>query len=361
MNYYMWKKINNILFFIGIVAIIVMFYSLDVGFEKIMEYIHHMGYWFAVIILFWGLLYVMNTFAWEVIISSSGGRKIPFHKLLELMVTGFALNNTTPGGLMGGEAYRIMELSRYVSTPQATSSVLLFSMMHVFSHFWFWITGIAAYIIYAVVYGIEINVHVQLILLLSLIFCSGDIYLFLKGYRNGIILRLMRLICGIPGFRRRGKRLTARYRGKIEKIDSQIAALHNSNRKDFMRSFLLEYFGRILQCFEILIILNLSGVGEGEGIGRFMYLYLCSLLILAFTSLFANLLGFLPLQLGGREGGFVMSVTQIGMTADIGLFISMICRLRELCWTTIGLLFMKIYRKEAICTEAEKVGESESE
>lgn len=128
-----------------------------------------------------------------------------------------------------------------------------------------------------------------------------------------------------------------------------------------MRSFLLEYFGRILQCFEILIILNLSGVGEGEGIGRFMYLYLCSLLILAFTSLFANLLGFLPLQLGGREGGFVMSVTQIGMTADIGLFISMICRLRELCWTTIGLLFMKIYRKEAICTEAEKVGESESE
>ena len=79
MNYYMWKKINNILFFIGIVAIIVMFYSLDVGFEKIMEYIHQMGYWFAVIILFWGLLYVMNTFAWEVIISSSGGRKIPFH------------------------------------------------------------------------------------------------------------------------------------------------------------------------------------------------------------------------------------------------------------------------------------------
>lgn len=39
----MWKKINNILFFIGIVTIIVMFYSLDVDFDKIMEYIHQMG------------------------------------------------------------------------------------------------------------------------------------------------------------------------------------------------------------------------------------------------------------------------------------------------------------------------------
>lgn len=117
----------------------------------------------------------------------------------------------------------------------------------------------------------------------------------------------------------------------------------------------------MLQCLEIMVILHLSGVGDGEGVGRFMYLYLCSLLILAFTSLFANLLGFLPLQLGGREGGFVMSVTQIGLTADIGLFISMICRLRELCWTTIGLLFMKICRKEAVFTEAGEVRESESE
>lgn len=357
----MWKKINNILFFVGIAAIIVMFYSLDVSFDKIMDYIHQMGYWFAVIILLWGLFYVMNTFAWKIIISSGSSRRIPFHKLLELTVTGFALNYTTPGGLMGGEAYRIMELSRYVSTTQATSSVVLFSMMHVFSHFWFWITGIAAYIIYAIVYGVEINVHILLILLLSLMFCSGGIYIFLKGYRNGMILKLMRLISGIPGLRRRGKRLTARYKEKIEKIDSQIAALHNSNRKDFMRSFLLEYFGRMLQCLEIMVILHLSGVGDGEGVGRFMYLYLCSLLILAFTSLFANLLGFLPLQLGGREGGFVMSITQIGLTADIGLFISMICRLRELCWTTIGLLFMKICRKEAVFTEAGEVRESESE
>lgn len=340
------KKINNILFAVGITAIIVMFFSFDVSFEKLMAYIHQMGHWFVVIIILWALLYVMNTFAWKIIISSGNDIKIPFHKLFKLTITGFALNYTTPGGLMGGEAYRIMELSRYIGTGRATSSVVLFSMMHVFSHFWFWITGIGAYILYATIYGIKINVHIKLILLFALLFCLGGIYLFQKGYKNGMILKLMRLMCGIPGFRRRGKRIIARYRKSIENIDSQIAALHNRNRKDFMRSLLLEYFGRILQCLEILVVLYLSGVGESEGIGRFMYLYLYSLLILAFTSLFANLLGFLPLQLGGREGGFVMSVTQIGITADVGLFISIICRLRELCWTMIGLLFMKLCKND---------------
>lgn len=67
-----------------------------------------------------------------------------------------------------------------------------------------------------------------------------------------------------------------------------------------------------------------------------------SFLILAFTSLFANLLGFLPLQLGGREGGFAMSVAQLGMTGSVGIFVSIICRVRELFWAAAGILLMKV-------------------
>ena len=70
--------------------------------------------------------------------------------------------------------------------------------------------------------------------------------------------------------------------------------------------------------------------------------YVQSVLILAFTSLFANLLGFIPMQLGGREGGFAMSTAQLGLTGETGLFISIICRVRELFFTSLGLLLMKV-------------------
>ena len=76
--------------------------------------------------------------------------------------------------------------------------------------------------------------------------------------------------------------------------------------------------------------------------------YIDCILILAFTSLFANLLFFIPLQLGGREGGFLMSARGLALTASDGIFVALIIRIREIIWTAIGLLLIKFEKRHEV-------------
>ena len=258
---------------------------------------------------------------------------------------GFALNYATPAGLMGGEPYKIMELKPYIGTQRATSSVLLFAMMHIFAHFWFWTTSILVYLLLALCGILPLGIGMGIILLLMLCFCAAGIYLFIRGYKNGMVVRLVRLLSHIPGLKRWARRFADDHQEDLQKIDHQISELQGQHQRSFYASFALEYIGRIMQSLEIYFMFLLFHVGDNCQLSTVNFqlsTFLLSFLILSFTSLFANLLFFLPLQLGGREGGFAMSVAQLGMTADIGLFISIICRVRELFFTALGLLLMKV-------------------
>ncbi len=343
------SKTRNIFFAFGLFAVIVMLFTFKVSFTQLWADICHAGYWLFAILGLWIFLYMMNAWTWRIIIRGSGDCPIPFWKILKLTITGFALNYATPAGLMGGEPYKIMELKPYIGTQRATSSVLLFAMMHIFAHFWFWTTSIAVYLILAAFGILPINVGMGIILLFMTCFCGAGIYLFMRGYKNGMVVKLIRFISHIPGCKKWGRQFAESHQEDLMKIDRQISQLQSQNQRSFFGSFALEFIGRILQSLEIYFMLLLFEAGTGGGL-TFVYAFL----ILSFTSLFANLLFFLPLQLGGREGGFAMSVAQMGMTADIGMFVSIICRVRELFWTAIGLLLMKVGNKLPISETTEQ-------
>lgn len=85
---------------------------------------------------------------------------------------------------------------------------------------------------------------------------------------------------------------------------------------------------------------------SGNAFGDYAMLFVHSFLILAFTSLFANILGFIPMQLGTREGGYAIAVAEFGLTTGTGMIVSIVCRLREIVWDGIGLLLMRINKRE---------------
>lgn len=323
------KRAQNFFLFFGLTVLAIMVAQLD--FDEVWKGISHAGYWFLAVVVLWAFLYIFNTSAWYIIIKSddhSSTHNLSFFHIYRLTVSGFALNYATPGGLMGGEPYRIMAISPIVGAERASSSVILYAMTHMFSHFWFWAISIALFLITQVV-----TLELGILLALCTIFCFLGLWFFMAGYRKGLANRALNIARHIPFLKRWAEPFIVSHKEQLDTIDSQISALHKQNPRTFVAAVLLELTCRIVSSLEIYFIL-LVLMPEVS--------FIQCILILAFTSLFANLLFFIPLQLGGREGGFLMSTAAFGISTSAGVFVALLVRLRELIWTAIGLSLIKL-------------------
>ena len=231
---------------------------------------------------------------------------------------------------MGGEAYRIMELAPKIGTERASSSVILYVMTHIFSHFWFWLLSVVIFLLTQ-----SVNFGVGIILSLTAVFCLLGIWFFMRGYKKGLAMKLARWLSKLPWIGKWARRMIDENGEKLHTVDLQIAALHKQNPVSFVTAVLLELACRFLSSFEIMFVLLVLTPDVS---------YASCVIILAFTSLFANLLFFIPLQLGGREGGFMLSASGLAMAASSGIFVALIVRIRELIWTAIGLMLIKMER-----------------
>jgi len=337
------QQLNNLFFFLGCAAVVVMLFTFDVSFVELWQHICHAGYWLIPIVGIWLLVYGLNALAWKAMIEGNIGGKAPlsFWRLYQLTITGYALNYATPVGGLGGEPYRIMELSKDIDKQHATSSVILYAMMHFFAHFWFWFISIFIYLALAAIGDLPFTPAIGIILGVIVLFCLVAFYIFSKGYRHGLVIYVMKLLGKIPGLKGWCARFQERHAESLHNIDAQIAALYGQDKRAFYKSLVYEYLSRVVQSSEVMFMLLLFGIDNGGGLAGLSITYLHSILIVAFTTLFANLIGFLPMQLGVQEGGFVLSIAALGLSAALGIFVSIICRVREIIWILIGMVLMK--------------------
>lgn len=338
------QRVNNLFFFLGVVTVVVMMFTFDVSLVELWNHICHAGYWLIPIVGVWFIIYAINAWAWYCIIRSNKNpdESVSFLRIYRLTITGYALNYATPVGGLGGEPYRIIELSKNISQDHAASSVILYAMMHIFAHFWFWFISIFIYLVLVLIGDLPITTTIAVVLALIFALCLLAFYVFSKGYRNGVVVKTIRWLGKVPGLKGWSRRFLECHTETLRNVDEQIASLHKQNKRSFYESLMLEYLSRIVQSLEIFFMLLLFGVDCGGGPTGLLLTFLHSILILAFTSLFANLIGFLPMQLGVQEGGFVLSIAALGLSAALGIFVSIICRVREIIWIVVGLVLMKI-------------------
>ena len=326
------NRFRNIFLAFGVIAVGIMLFTFDVSYQELFDNLRRAGYYLPLILILWLFIYLINTSSWYIILRSGGSiSTLSFARLFKFTVSGFAINYVTPVGLMGGEPYRIMELKPYVGVERATSSVVLYVMMHIFSHFVFWI---AAVVLYVCCY--KVSFEMGIVLTLVTLLCVFLSTIFMKGYKNGMTKACVNIGGHIPFLKKYAIRFAENNKEKLENIDLQIALLHKQKKSTFYSSLSLEFIARVVGCLEIWLILNILTSDIS---------FVDCILVVAFSSLMANILFFLPMQLGGREGGFALAVAGLSLSGAYGVYAALITRVRECFWIIVGLVLVKIGNK----------------
>ena len=319
---------RNICLFAGLIALIIMAF-----FVEIPEGINWRlaGVYLPAVIAIWGVVYLLNAGAFKVIVDTvSEEHKLPFIRSFKLTLSAFSLTFITPFGF-GGGPYRVMELSRFIGTPAAISSVTLYSLMHILGHFLQWTTCVILFLIF---HTEKMTPFFWALFAIYLAVFLLVVVVFNWFYTNGLLERLFKIFFYIPGLRNWSRRFHANHIDAFRLADENVMYLKQRPRA-FWGAIFYEYAGRLINAWEFWFILTAFGLSDVN--------YVDTLLIMGFSSLVGNVLYVLPLQLGAREGGLAIILHVLyGMTASVGLFVSFYTRVRELFWVGVGILLLKV-------------------
>jgi len=322
------KKAKIFLFVIG--SGIFTYLVLDFGLDNILINLHKTGWYFIPVIGIWGFVYLFNAFAWKSVIGN-GKSYVPFHKIISLTISGFAINYITPIVGLGGEPYRIAELKETLGTSKALSTTLLYTMIHALSSFVFWML-----IIVLAIALLPLTPAAKTSLIMIFIIFSGIVYFFISRHKKGVVKSLLNITLKIPFI----NKYTTSLFGKMDsfqKVDDQITELYLKRKLDFYLALFWETLARIIGSLENLFILKAIGIDIS---------FQEALFISAVSSFVINMFFFMPLELGSREGGLVLVFTTIGITSSLGIYLGLVNRIRELFWIFIGLILITLSGKK---------------
>jgi len=301
----------------------------DYGLNNIIANIKKTGWWFIPVVGVWAIVYYMNAWAWYFIIDAKK-KKVPFIEVLKITISGFAINYVTPFVNLGGEPYRILMLKKPIGPHSAVSSVILYTMLHFLSHFFFWVTAILC-----ALFLLPLSSELKIILITALIILTFFILFVFRRHKRGIFDSLLKFIGRVPLLKRLRKKLEPKEKS-LMKIDDEIKYLFNKRKNAFYSALILDYLSRMVGSLEFLFILKAIGMDI-----TFMEAFYIS----AGSSLIINIFFFMPFELGTKEASLYLVLDSIKLSPGVGIYIGLINRLREFFWIMIGLLLIQFNGK----------------
>ncbi len=318
------RKTNILFFTLGSLVFAYLVYRF--GIDQIIRNVRQAGWSLGIIFFIWFFIYLLNTMAWRLVLGRVGV-KVPFDRLFRITVSGFVINYITPFIALGGEPYKIRALADDLGPRQAVSAVVLYRMVHLLGHMFLLLAGISLALSLLV---LPVSVSIALGICAAAI--TAVILFTIAGHRSGVFTHIEKFINRFSGLERL-RVLIATPGAGADSMDDIITSAYRTRPGSFWTAVLLEFASRALMGVEVYCILR--GVGIDTSLVSALFLYVS-------YSVVINVLFFIPLNIGAREGGLALGLGSIALPPMLGVYLGVVMRIREFFWILIGLLLLLV-------------------
>jgi putative membrane protein len=287
----------------------------EVGPATIWDAIRTLSWRLLVVLCFpYALVATLDTLGWRFAFRRSPA---PFAVLFRARLAGEAVNLTTPTASVGGEPVKAYLLRPHVPLAEAFAAVIVDKTTLVVGQGLFLLIGLLLAPL-LVPLSTPIMTGMAILLTVEALAVGGFVYVQLRGVFGGGG-RLLGRFGLVPG---------ARYQAGLDDVDRALALLYHEHADRLVLSMLCHLLGYLAGSLEIYLVLNFLGLPVSP---------LTALVVESFGTgiKFASFM--IPGSLGALEGGNVAIFAAFGLGGALGLTYTLIRRLREAAWASVGL------------------------
>jgi len=292
-----------------------------VDISRVFKMLSDIGFGFVLIMGVYGLVTYIDTVSWRYGFHPDQARRLNLLPLWRIRQIGEAYNVITPLGTVGGEPVKAQLLKDHYhfTFKQGLASLVLSRTTFLTALILFFIPGI-----YLILSSEIVSGEFKTISLVGMAVFTTLIFLFFLFQVTG----MLGVLASWAG-RLFPKHREHSFLNHLQVLNTLMSAYYKEHRGRVMLSIFYALVGWVVGLSELYFAMHYLGYDPS-----FQELWIIEALIqLVRVGSF-----FIPMSLGAQEGGLILIFVAMGLTADLGLAVSFVRRIKELIWVSAGLL-----------------------
>ena len=288
------------------------------GVGEIASAFANLGWLAPVVLLPFGLVYLLDTLGWRFSFGEAGVPGVGFGTLARIRWAGESINTVLPSAYIGGEAVKVQLLrKRGVPRMHSASSVVAGKTAQVVAQVVFIAAGAVAGV---AILPPESPARAGMLTISALAIAVVALLIWLQ--QRGMFSTLAAVL-PVRALTRRAE--------SLRQLDNRIFEFYRKDRRHFALSTAAYFGGWMADTLEILLVSHLLGMPID---------FAHALAVEAFISVAKALGIFVPGALGVQESGIVFLCYLFGLPPALGVSYAIIRRGREVVYVAIGGMFL---------------------